>query len=163
MTTDAVDARAKLYLYASAHVSPEDDHDDMAEALKAYVVEEEDQIKEDLRLGLASFERTKPADQLRAFVVSTLQEDMPFILTEGWYEARMAGLAQPLTAERLYMQETVKLAMATDMATVTGGVLPEPRQPKPYDFWPLILMCREAVFKRIASQFRSLLVAEARK
>ena len=163
MTREAVDQRAHLYLVASAHVSPEDDHDDMEEAMKVYTKEEDAQIKEDLDLGLASFERNKPAAQLRAFLISTLQEDMPFILTEGWHEAHEAGLAQPLTSERLYMQATVGLEMATQVATLTGGPLPPPRETSPYDFWPLVLRCRESVFKRLQSQFRSLLTAEARK
>src|SRR3990167_4860496 len=116
MTQEAVDPRARLYLFASAHVSPEDDHDDMEEALKEYVKEEDEQIKDDLRLGLASFERAKPAAQLDAFLISALPEDLPFVLADGWYEARIMGLAPPLLAETMYYQEQATLAYDSQIA-----------------------------------------------
>ena len=163
MTQPAVDARAKLYLYAAANTSPEDDHDDMEEALKTYVKEEDAQIKEDLQLGLASFERAKPQAQLDAFIASTLPQDLPFILTDGWYEARISQLAQPLTAEKLYWQEITRVQMATQVAAITGGPPPPPAQPRPYWFWPQVIMCRAMVFKTLQSRFRSLIHEEERK
>ena len=155
--------RDKLFLYASAHVSPEDDHADLEEALRAYVKEEEEQIKEDLRLGLASFERAKPAAQLHAFLVSTLPQDLPLVLAPGWYEARQLGMAEPLAAETMYAQEQARIATVNAQAQMMGVPTSPPREPLPTDFWPLILKCRAMVFKQLVSQFRTLVNDEWRK
>lgn len=164
MTTDlAAQQRAQLYIYAAAHVDPKLNHKHMEESLKEYNKGVEDQLVEDLRTGLAVFERQPPRQQLDAFITSTLQEDLPFILTEGWYEARMAGLAQPLMAEVLYYQEQGRVQVETQLAEITGGPMPMPSEPQPYFMWPRIIQCRSLVFHKLVSQFKALLRDEARK
>ena len=155
------DLRGMAFAAAAAHVEPSDNNEDCEAALKVHRDESDDQLKEDLKAGLLTWEKLKPQAQYQGFEEETLAVDKPLILSPYYFELRRKGLANRLTSEVLYEQREQAQA-AYEMQSQQAAMRGLPPMPAP-DFgpqvpalWPLLLRCRSWIVEKVAAEYRRL-------
>ena len=155
------DLRGMAFAAAAAHVEPSQNNEDMEEALKVHQEESDDQLKEDLKAGLLTWEKLKPQAQYQGFEEETLAVDKPLILSPYYFELRRKGLANRLTSEVLYEQREQAQA-AYEMQSQQAAMMGMPAMPAP-DFgpqvpalWPLLLRTRSWIVEKVAAEYRRL-------
>src|SRR5688500_2339807 len=79
------DLRLQAFQAAAAHVEPNDNNEDLEEALKVHETETDEQLEEDLKAGMLTWEKLKPREQYQGFEDETLAEDKPLILSPYYF------------------------------------------------------------------------------
>jgi len=128
--------------------------------------ETDEQLKEDMKTGLMTWEPLPPSQKLAGYESETLDADRHLILDLDYLAKRRAGLAPPLLAEQLLAQRT-KMETAYQAAVQEQQMqgLPPPPAPELVDaprMWVLLLQCRDWVFEHYQRDFVRLLHAEER-
>ncbi|MPZ70253.1 MAG: hypothetical protein GEU71_12105 [Actinobacteria bacterium] len=90
------EAQQRVRLAVVAHVSPDNNSDDMTQAVKDLLAEHNEQIKEDLTTGLSVFRRQDAAERRQAFAAQTLPADYALLLRDDYREQYEQGVLPPL-------------------------------------------------------------------
>mgnify|MGYP001607364455 CR=1 FL=1 len=149
MTNDAALNDASFYNVVRAYTTPDENEEDMREAVDELMEESDARLEALLDEGFALFARRPPAVRLAGYLAETLPEDVPIVTDPRYLELRKTGLR--LRAEELLEQQAL-------MPPEQIEVMP----PVP-NLWPLILRARDIAFVTLARDFRELLHAEERR
>ena len=144
----------------SAYVEPDEDEEDIKDAVKEWADELEVELGELLDKGFSIFAKRPPRERLAGFLAETLREDAPLVLNPDYLKLRQAGLMPPLWAETLlaeYEAAQAAYAQVAMQAQQMGMPPPEPPQvPKPPMLWPLLLQAPDYCWETVARDFRRL-------
>ena len=150
-------------------VSPDRKREIMEERVKVVGERYNDWLDETLKEGFALYGIRPPRERLQGYMEGTLADDLPLVLDPDYLKKREVGIAPPLMVETMIeadMKATSVWQQVSDHALAAGQEAPpQPELSGAPMMWYLLLPPRlpPRAWQKIAADFRSLLLAEARK
>ena len=113
-----MNAHPDLLQYVLAYVTPEENNEDMEIVIKEYKEELDEALKHDLDHGLSIWSKEPPPRRTRAYLESTLADELEYVLDEDYLKKLQAmavpELQSPFWAALLTLRDWVFERFAAD-------------------------------------------------